>query len=89
MTELPSASGVRRSRPADGSNVDQLTHGTQGDTNLYPVWSPDGTKIAYLAGVRGGPGGLVIVNSNGSSPLTLVKGDVLGLSWQPLPAAHC
>jgi tol-pal system beta propeller repeat protein TolB len=70
---------------ADGSNVEQLTHGGQGETNLYPAWSPDDTKIAYLAGVRGGPGGLVVMNSEGSAPVTLVKGDVLGLSWQPLP----
>jgi TolB protein len=72
---------------ADGSNVEQLTHGGQGDTNLYPAWAPDGTKIAYLAGVSGGPGGLVIMNSDGSAPVMVVKGGVLGLSWQPLPVA--
>jgi Tol biopolymer transport system component len=30
---------------ADGSNLQQLTHG--GD-NRWPIWSPDGTRIAFV-----------------------------------------
>lgn len=72
---------------ADGTDVRRLTEGGDRSTYLYPEWSPDGTKIAYLAGVTGGPGGLVVMNADGSDPVTLVEGDVLGISWQPLPAA--
>jgi hypothetical protein len=71
---------------ADGTNVQQLTDGGEGVTNLYPNWAPDGTAIAYIAGVTGGPGSLVVMNPDGSEPFTLVEGEVLGVSWQPLPS---
>ena len=32
----------------DGSGLTMLTNGTLGTENLYPKWSPDGTKIAFL-----------------------------------------
>jgi hypothetical protein len=54
-------------------------------TNLYPQWSPDGTSIAYVAGVNGGPGPVITMGTDGSAPRTLVDGEVLGISWQPLP----
>jgi hypothetical protein len=72
---------------ADGTDVQQLTDGGEGVTNLYPNWAPDGTAIAYVAGVTGGPGSLVVMNPDGSEPSTLVDGEVLGIAWQPLPAA--
>lgn len=72
---------------ADGTNVRQLTRGSRGTTNLYAQWSPNGTRIAYVRGVTGGPGSLVVMNADGSDPVTLVDGEVLGISWQPLPAA--
>jgi TolB protein len=71
---------------ADGTNLRRLTFGRNGQTNLYPIWSPDGGKIAYVAGVTGGPGSLVVMNADGSHPTTLVDGDILGISWQPVPA---
>ncbi|MDP9343435.1 MAG: hypothetical protein M3Q23_15350 [Actinomycetota bacterium] len=38
-----------------------------------------------MAPVRfGGPGGLVVMNLDGSDPVTLVQDGVLGISWQPL-----
>lgn len=70
---------------ADGSDVRRLTSGDDRSTNLYPQWSPDGTKIAYLAGITGGPGALVVMNADGSKAASLVENDVLGISWQPLP----
>jgi len=72
---------------ADGTEVRRLTNGGNRSTYLYPQWSPDGTKIAYLAGVTGGPGSVVVMNADGSDPVELVDGDILGISWQPLPAA--
>ncbi len=69
---------------ADGGDVRRLTDGGSSSTNLYPQWSPDGSKIAYVAGVTGGPGGLVLMSSDGSDPHRLVDDDVLGVSWQPL-----
>jgi hypothetical protein len=71
---------------ADGTDVRRLTDGGSNATNLYAEWSPDGTKIAYLAGITGGPGSLVVMNADGSDPTVLAEGDVLGISWQPLPA---
>jgi hypothetical protein len=73
---------------ADGTNVRRLTEGNEQSTFLHPEWSPDGTKIAYVAGVTGGPGALVVMDSDGSKPMTFVDGDVLGISWQPLPASE-
>lgn len=67
---------------ADGSNVHRLTETRPRSTDFNPVWSPDGTKIAYLAGVTGGPGALVVMNEDGSDPEVLVDKDVLGLSWR-------
>jgi hypothetical protein len=73
---------------ADGTDVHRLTNGGDRNTNLYPQWAPDGTKIAYLAGITGGPGALVVINTDGSNPVELVESEVLGISWQPLPATN-
>jgi Tol biopolymer transport system component len=69
----------------EGSHPQQLTSGPPGQTNLSPTWSPSGRKIAYVAGVTGGPGSLVVMSPEGTNPATLVKENVLGLSWQPTP----
>jgi WD40 repeat protein len=71
---------------ADGTDVRRLTDGGAVATNLYAEWSPDATKIAYIADVTGGPGSLIVMNADGSDPTVLVDGEVLGISWQPLSA---
>ena len=71
---------------ADGSNVRQLTEGGAGVTNRNPTWSPDGTTIAYHGSlVIDGPGSVVVMNPDGSHPVTILNEGVLGFSWQPLP----
>jgi hypothetical protein len=71
---------------ADGTDVRQLTDDGAGTTDLEPTFSPDGTKIAYVAGVTGGPGPLTIVDADGAGPVQVVPKDVIGVSWQPVPA---
>jgi Tol biopolymer transport system component len=68
---------------ADGDDVRRLTDGGSRSTNLNPHWAPDASKIVYVGGVTGGPGGLVVMNPDGSAPNQLVADGVLGVSWQP------
>jgi TolB protein len=70
---------------ADGSGVTRLTDGGDKSTYLSPQWSPDGTKIAFVAGVTGGPGPVIVMNADGSASRELVHGDAIGLSWGPRP----
>jgi Tol biopolymer transport system component len=56
---------------ADGSNVQAVTHFSDengSNTRAYdPAWSPDGTKLVYVAAhFNGESSGLVVVNANGS-----------------------
>ena len=52
-------------------------------------WSPDGRRIAYIAtSSPGDPGGLTVINSDGSNPRTLVPAGSAGptlpaFSWSP------
>jgi hypothetical protein len=73
---------------SDGSAVRRLTDGGPDSTNLYPQWAPDGTQIVYIAGVTGGPGGVVLMNTDGSDPVEIVGGDAIGVAWQPLPVSE-
>lgn len=72
----------------DGSAVQRLTETQPGSTDLNPVWAPDGSKIAYMAGRSGGPGRVIVMNPDGSDAVTLVEEDVVGLSWQPRPTSR-
>ena len=55
---------------ADGKELEQLTDGP-GDS-ISPVYSPDGTKIAYVSG-RGGDSNIYIMDANGKSAVNLTK----------------
>jgi len=51
---------------SDGSNPVRLTNDPASDRN--PVWSPDGTKIAYTSG---GESNIYVMNADGSDPIQL------------------
>jgi hypothetical protein len=71
---------------ADGSSVRQLTDGGPDVSNRNPVWSPDGMRIAYhTSTVIEGPGALVVMDADGTHPVTILDAGVFGFSWQPLP----
>jgi Tol biopolymer transport system component len=44
------------------------------------VWSPDGSKIAYISSF---PSGIRIINSDGSNDIHFADAETLVLSWQP------
>ncbi len=70
---------------ADGSNQTQLTF-DPAPKDQVPDWSPDGSRIAYVATRRGGPGGDIwIMNADGSDqhPITTGPDNLLGTAWSP------
>src|SRR5437764_2213258 len=60
----------------DGSALAQLTHDAAG--SAFPVWSPDGTKIAIDGGPS--PAGIYIMNADGTG-LQRITDPGLFLSW--------
>lgn len=68
---------------ADGSDVRRLTEGEPNDVNLNPLFSPDGTMIAYMATGSGNSNPIIQIQLDGSDPMTLVDREVLGFSWAP------
>lgn len=70
---------------ADGSDAVNLTN-TPDDYDGWPVWSPDGSKIAYATGPAQGPGGTLgnhyihTMNADGSGKTQLTFPWVAGLN---------
>ena len=46
----------------DGSHVSQITHPPEGTHDDTPVWSPDGTKVAFYRSATGYGSRIMIVN---------------------------
>lgn len=67
----------------DTRDISQLTnHGS----NYNPVWSPDGTKIAYVSSPsRGGNSDIYIMNADGTMQIPVVKcsGQEHSPAWSP------
>ncbi len=65
----------------DGKELEQLT---DGGANIGPVYSPDGTKIAYVS-LRGGNYNIYMMDTNGMNVVKLTKTppgtDNVNLSW--------
>ena len=79
---------------ADGTGLVDLTP-TTNITENYPIWSPDGTKIAFgssrmLSGENAGSFDLYTMNSDGNGIERLTSDAGLGvefdISWQPVVA---
>lgn len=71
---------------ADGSGITQLTHATAAlKESVYPVWSPDGTKIAYSRLNEQGEGGnLWQMDADGTNIVRLTWGMDPGTpTWSP------
>src|SRR5690606_30395331 len=66
----------------DGSNVTQLTNSLASDR--YPVWSPDGTRIAFMSD-RDGNDEIYVMNADGSNVIRLTNNNAYdGMpAWSP------
>ena len=62
----------------DGSVQTRLTS-SDGDNNV-PVWSPDGSRIAFTS--TRGPSGIWVMNADGSGQSLLIPGGA-GPAWSP------
>lgn len=67
----------------DGSGQEQLTDDKVED--LFPAWSPDGSRIVWTRGGRGPLGEIWVMNADGSgaSQLTFNQFPDLGAKWSP------
>lgn len=64
---------------ADGTNETKLT-----DFGDYPVWSPDGTRIAFT-GSQNGNTDIYVMNADGSGQMRLTTHPAIdyGIAWSP------
>jgi Ca2+-binding RTX toxin-like protein len=72
---------------ADGSSEVDLSN-TPSSEESDPSWSPDGTRITYVAFPGGGGSVDVFVmgaDGTGQTPLTAQMGHDLSPTWQPVP----
>ncbi len=68
----------------DGSDVRQLTFGPGDKTQ--PRWSPDGSRLLYVAADPGHGLDLWVINADGTGPANLIQspGDDTDPAWSPL-----
>ena len=71
----------------DGSNLQRLTTSPEmtWGYNVYPRWSPDGTRIAFIRSINDGVAHVYVMNADGSQMRQLTSGDLndLGVAWSP------
>jgi TolB protein len=72
--------------PTEGSGPPIGVSNNPGD-DWWPVWSPDGTRIAFVSSAPGDgfvPGGLHVVNADGTGQINLTPVDyVMDPAWSP------
>jgi Tol biopolymer transport system component len=66
---------------ADGTEPRRLT--VDEAVDQHPVWSPDGTMIAFHS-LRDGPDGIYVMNADGSGIHRVASGSMP--AWQPVPS---
>jgi Tol biopolymer transport system component len=67
----------------DGKGMKRLTRDP--DNGMYPAWSPDGSRIAFMSW-RNGKTEIFTMNADGSAQTKLVgiaTGDVIDPRWSP------
>ncbi len=71
--------------PVQGGKARQFTFGDQADKN--PVWSPDGSRIAFLSNRQNKekPAQIFLIPTNGGEarPLTNLQAEIGNFSWSP------
>jgi Tol biopolymer transport system component len=71
----------------DGGNLQRLTTSPEmtWGYNVYPRWSPDGTRIAFIRSINDGVAHVFLMNADGSDMHQVTSGDLndLGVSWSP------
>jgi Tol biopolymer transport system component len=69
----------------DGRELRQLTSGVFGEINVQPVWSPDGSQIAFVSNRDGGDVEIYLMGAMGEKPqrLTYQEGEDSEPAWSP------
>ena len=62
---------------------DTLLPKIQGETALYPAWSPDGKKLAFSVWRWDGEPSIYIIRRDGKEPEEIVKNAFGTLAWSP------
>ena len=70
----------------DGTNQVRLT--TNSTVDDHPMWSPDGTKIAFVSESANGACGIALMNADGTNKIEVTSlndscSDQTGASWSP------